>query len=48
MSDTSMASEEFTAALHDLIAEARESGLSDEAIISALADTAEALREGLS
>jgi hypothetical protein len=48
MSDTSTASEVFTAALYDLIAAARERGLSDKEIISELADATEALREGLS
>jgi hypothetical protein len=48
MSGTSTASEEFTAGLHDLIAASRERGLSDDEIISELADAAEALREGLS
>jgi hypothetical protein len=40
--------EDFKTALEGLIAAARETGLSDEAIIGELADAAEALREGLS
>ena len=48
MTDTATASENFTAALGDLIAAARESGLSDEEMIAELEDAAEALREGLS
>ena len=49
MSDTSTASEVFYGGVAcDLIAAARERGLSDKEIISELADAADALREGLS
>jgi hypothetical protein len=46
MNDT--ARENFKTALEGLVAAARESGLSDEALIGELAESAEALREGLS
>ena len=46
MNDT--ARDDFKTALHDLIATARENGLSDEALIGELADAAAALREALS
>jgi hypothetical protein len=46
MNDTARG--DFTTALEGLIAMARENGLSDEALIGDLTDTAEALREGLS
>ena len=42
------ARDDFNTALAGLIAAAREAGLSDEEIIGELAETAEALREGLS
>ena len=46
MNDT--ARDDFNTALAGLIAAASEAGLSDEDIIGELAETAEALREGLS
>ena len=46
MSDT--ARDDFNTALAALIAAAREAGLSDEEIIGEPAETAEALRDGLS
>jgi DNA-binding transcriptional regulator YhcF (GntR family) len=42
-----MSADEFEARLEKLITEAREAGMSDEAIIDVLHDAAEGLHEGL-
>lgn len=42
-----MTPEQFAAQLEALVADAREAGLSDEAIAAGLAEAAEAVREGL-
>jgi hypothetical protein len=47
MTDTTMTVDELTAALDALVAEARARGLSDEAIVNALAHEAAVLIEGL-
>jgi len=43
-----MTEQDLAARLADLIADARDSGLSDEAIAALLQDAADALKEGLS
>jgi hypothetical protein len=43
-----MTPQDFTTHVEKLIADARDAGLSDEAIAAALRDAVEALREGLS